>query len=48
MKMMLAPSALEDETARYSGGFRVMRILGVAACGGSALALLAEPRGYES
>jgi hypothetical protein len=39
-------SVLEDKTARYSGGFRVMRIgLGVARFAGRALALRAEPRG---
>lgn len=46
MGRMLALSVFEDQTARYSGGFRVMRVLslGVAACGGRALALRAEPR----
>lgn len=46
---MLALSALEDETARYSGDFRVMRIdVGVARVhrAGRALALRAEPRSW--
>jgi|CXWL01.1.fsa_nt_gi hypothetical protein len=49
MGRMLARAAFEDETARYSGGFRVMRILGVARAhrAGRALALRAEPRSQE-
>jgi hypothetical protein len=46
MGWMAARSALEGETVRYSGNFRVMRMisLGVAACGGRAFVLRAEPR----